>query len=293
MKCPTIVCCTGLKGKVFLDKVVDSLDIQGIYSYPQQGEDIKEFEAIKIFAQNHGIKFEENKRPNLSETTNDQLVFLVGWQWLIREEIKNLVVFHDSLLPRYRGFTPTVTALINGEKEIGISAIKPVKAVDAGPIYGQFSWKVEYPIKLNVALEKQAEGMGKLAIELGEKKVNGDLSLTPQNEEDATYAIWRTPEDGEVNWNQSSEYICRFIDSVGSPYTGALSYYDGKQIIIDDASVYPEMKFEIRQVGKIFQLADSKPLIICGKGMIRINQARYRDSMEPVVFKKIKLTMGQ
>ncbi len=293
MKCPSIVCCTGLKGKKFLEKVTPELEVEKVISYPQTGEDLSEYEAIQSFAKMNNLDFEESKKPDLSFVSENHLVFFVGWQWLVHEDIKNLIVFHDSLLPRYRGFAPTVTALINHEKVIGVSAIQPTDAMDAGPVYGQTSWSVEYPIKLSVALEKQANAMGDLAIKLGKEKTQGPLSLTPQDESNATYSIWRKPEDGIIDWNNSAEYICRLIDSVGFPYTGAISTYDGKEIIIDDASVHPDVHFEIRQAGKIFQLIDSKPLVICGKGMVLIEQARYRSSLKPVHFKKIKLTMGK
>ena len=57
----------------------------------------------------------------------------IGWRWLI-DHNENLIVLHDSLLPKYRGFAPLVIALINGEKEIGATELWAENDFDQGDI---------------------------------------------------------------------------------------------------------------------------------------------------------------
>src|SRR5438477_626426 len=97
---------------------------------------------------NETIKFcgEKNICFCLKENyTADPNVFriLIGWQWLVIADGKTIVL-HDSLLPRYRGFAPLVNSLINGEKEIGVSAFISTEGYDEGPLIRQEKINIEY-----------------------------------------------------------------------------------------------------------------------------------------------------
>lgn len=74
------------------------------------------FDEIKEIAQKEKIKF-FNRFEDITpiEKEFSGYKFAIGWRWLIKDE-KNLIVFHDSLLPKYRGFAPLVNCLINNEK---------------------------------------------------------------------------------------------------------------------------------------------------------------------------------
>ena len=76
----------------------------------------------------------------------------IGWRWLI-SGTENLIVLHDSLLPKYRGFAPLVNSLINGEQEIGVTAIWAGPEFDAGEIIFQEKAGICYPIKIQEAIE--------------------------------------------------------------------------------------------------------------------------------------------
>jgi methionyl-tRNA formyltransferase len=73
-----------------------------------------------------------------------------------------LVVFHDSLLPRYRGFLPTVTSLIAGDDLIGVTAFQPAEGLDTGPILAQAEFRIQMPARIDEVLKRQAELMVEL-----------------------------------------------------------------------------------------------------------------------------------
>lgn len=74
------------------------------------------FHNIKNLAEKTQIEFyERTKLPIEKEQLFKGYKFSIGWRWLIQNE-ENLIVFHDSLLPKYRGFAPLVNSLINKEK---------------------------------------------------------------------------------------------------------------------------------------------------------------------------------
>ncbi|MBZ5676517.1 MAG: hypothetical protein LAP61_19955 [Acidobacteriia bacterium] len=72
--------------------------------------------------------------------------FAVSWRWLIHDA-KRLIVLHDSL-PKYRGFTPLPTALINGEPFVGVTALFAGREYDRGDILGQRKLPISYPVKI-------------------------------------------------------------------------------------------------------------------------------------------------
>ena len=76
------------------------------------------YEIIKICDQ-YGIPYLE--RNQFSGVFKTEYVLAVSWKWIINHQKDKLIVFHDSLLPRYRGFSPLVSCLINEEKEIGVT----------------------------------------------------------------------------------------------------------------------------------------------------------------------------
>ena len=65
-------------------------------------------------------------------------------------------------------------------------------------------------------------------------------SSKPQEEEKATYSLWRNEDDYLIDWNNTSKQIKRFIDAVGSPYKSASSYINNKKVRIIAANEYPD-----------------------------------------------------
>src|SRR4051794_8138443 len=94
------VCAAGFKGHVFCEGLLRrGLCPVRIISYRQLDDRAQGFERMQSIAQSTGIKFVETRAPVLDA---DVLTFLVGWQYLLKELSRSIVVFHDSLLPRYR-----------------------------------------------------------------------------------------------------------------------------------------------------------------------------------------------
>ena len=163
-------------------------------------------------------------------------IFAISWRWMINHPKNQLIVFHDSLLPKYRGFAPLVNMLINGEDAIGVSAIFGAFEYDKGEIIGQRSTKISYPIKISEAIRINNKNFLELAEEVAIKiSEASDLTSYPQNEEEASYSIWRDFEDYFVDWSKSAGEIKRVVDAVGSPYLGARTRTsDDGVVIIDD-----------------------------------------------------------
>lgn len=235
-------------------------------------------------------KIETYSRKEFANLSPDfDWLIAIGWKWLLDINKWKVIVLHDSLLPRYRGFNPLVTALIEGDEKIGVTAIEATEEVDQGPIISQKMINVEYPIKIKQAIEKVAKLYGEIVLDL----LSGDLRNHPrisQDEGQATYSLWRNHEDYVIDWTESADRILRFIDAVGSPYLGACTSYDGKIIRVLEASYEGEIKIVNRKPGKIFSIKENIPVVVCGKGLISIERA-INEEGKLVKFRKLRVRL--
>lgn len=198
-------------------------------------------------------------------------LFAVSWRWLIEEKTpQKLVVFHDSLLPRYRGFSPLISALINGEKEVGVTALFASDDYDTGHIIAQKSICVHYPITIKDAIDLILPCYEMLIVETVRKLLEGRIESSPQDDSAATYSLWRDDQDYQVNWSWGAQRIRRFVDAVGFPYKGAAVTVDGKLHRIRKCVDLPDVIIENRTAGKVIFLDDGSPVVVCGQGLLKI-----------------------
>ncbi len=206
--------------------------------------------------------------------TNAKYVISIGWRWIINiESHQKLIIFHDSLLPKYRGFNPLVTALINGDSEIGVTVLFGTSEFDKGDIISQYKIKVTYPIKIEKAIELVSKGYTFLFFDIIKKILDEkEIISIPQNEELATYSVWRDEYDYFIDWTKSSYEIKRFIDAVGFPYKGARTKMDNQEILVHDVEIFKELNVSNPDIGKVLLKQDQFPVIICGTGLIMITK---------------------
>lgn len=221
------------------------------------------------------------------------MAFAVGWKYLIPAEInqvvKNgLIVFHDSMLPRYRGFAPTPTAIMCGETQLGITALRAAESVDSGEVILQRTLSVTTEEYISDIISRQSVIYAEMMTEIIEmaRQENG-ITGSPQDESKATYCIWRDVADCQIDWRLSSEEIYNTVRAVSTPYPGAYCYYCNRKIKVLRAEPAEDLEFAIRQPGKIWQIRENVPEVICGKGMLRILEAKHEDGSR-VVFNKVR-----
>ncbi|MDG0817340.1 formyltransferase family protein [Bdellovibrio svalbardensis] len=223
--------------------------------------------------------------------TNDNVICIaVSWRTLISiTDGRKLIVFHDSLLPRYRGFNPLVTALLNGDREIGATALWACDKYDRGKVITQKSSAIDYPITVQSAIQRICSLYEEMSVEIIRDMISGNLTAgVDQDDARATYSIWRDENDYWVDWVQDSSYIKRFVDSVGFPYKGACSYMAGKVVRITGAEILPEICIENNSPGKIFELENGCPIVLCGKGLLKITGLTNEEGQELLPLKKLK-----
>ncbi len=209
----------------------------------------------------------------------------IGWRWLIKD-VDNLIILHDSILPRYRGFAPLVNCLINGEKKIGVTALLANDEFDKGDILLQNVLDITYPIKISKAIDIISKEYSKIVLNLLD---NFDqITPKPQSEEDATYSLWRDLKDYFIDWNWSSEKVKRFVDAVDYPYGGARTKINDTIIRINDVEIIKDVYIENRDVGKILFFKNNNPVVVCGNGLIQIIRM-FDETGQPYQLNKFRI----
>lgn len=226
------------------------------------------YDDIKAICKKYSVPFYD-RNANF-KLTNRALKVAIGWRWLI-DDATSLIVFHDSLLPKYRGFAPLVNSLINGEESIGVTAFFASGGMDEGDIIDQESTSIEYPITIRDAIAKISPLYSKILIKVINSYINDSLNSVKQKQSEATYSVWRNDDDYKIDWNNSADEILRFINAVGFPYLGAFCFLNNMKVLILEAEIYPSVKLELCHVGKVLFIDEGNPVVITGKGLLKLN----------------------
>jgi methionyl-tRNA formyltransferase len=216
----------------------------------------------------------------------------IGWRWIIHD-ISKLIVMHDSILPKYRGFSPLVNMLIKGEKHLGVTALFASSNYDEGNIIEQRKVKIKYPIKIHEAINQVSLLYSQLLISIYEQ-ISNNLILKgiPQNHTQATYSLWRDDADYLIDWSKDSATIRRTIDALSFPFTGAKTYLNGELITITEACEVEEVIIENRDIGKVIFISDGYPIVVCGEGLIKIKNAFDKNNNSVFPLKKFRSRFG-
>lgn len=182
---------------------------------------------------------------------------------------------HGSLLPKYRGRTPHVWAIINDELETGITAHVIDQGCDTGAILEQRRVSIGPQDTGSIILEKYKELYFPLVQEVLNKIELGTYTLTKQDESLATYFGKRSQADGQINWNWQKERIRNWVRAQAFPYPGAFSYLHGKKLIIDEL-VFSERGFHFDQPNG--QIISVNPIMVkTTNGVVQLKQVRLFD----------------
>jgi methionyl-tRNA formyltransferase len=228
-----------------------------------------------------------------SSVGNSDVALAVGWKRMIEHEYSNLFIIHDSLLPKYRGWNPLVTALQNGDNLIGVTLFLATKDVDCGPIVAQEEIGIDYPIKLDRAIALVDSRIKLLIRQLDTYLFSDIKSLKPQLEHLATYSLWRDDQDFQIDWSLDSEAIENFVNSVSFPYAGASTFIKGERIRIFDVKQVPDISIANRTPGKVIKGDSQSFTVVCGKGLLEICDARLDTNLsQPFVLKSLKTRLN-
>jgi methionyl-tRNA formyltransferase len=164
----------------------------------------------------------------------EDVVVLAAYGALVPEAVLDRALWlnvHPSLLPRWRGAAPIERALMAGDPETGVTIIKLVPELDAGPIAAQRS----FPVREEDDFGSVSARAGELGAELIDE-VLPEPSFTPQAEEGVTYAEKIDPGDRELDWDRPPEELLNRVRAL-SPHIGARAELHGRPVTIWQARI--------------------------------------------------------
>jgi methionyl-tRNA formyltransferase len=142
-----------------------------------------------------------------------------------------MINVHASLLPRYRGAAPVHRAVIAGETETGVTIMRVVKALDAGPMLATARRAID-PDETSVDVEQDlAQIGGRLLIAVVDRLANGTAREDPQDESDATYAPRLTRDEGLIDWSRAAQQIHDLVRGL-HPWPHAYTFLNGQRLIV-------------------------------------------------------------
>jgi methionyl-tRNA formyltransferase len=183
----------------------------------------------KEAAERLGIEVRQPERLEDAFDPEVDTVVAAAYGLLIPEPVLGRALWlnvHPSLLPRWRGAAPIERALMAGDTETGVSIIKLVPELDAGPIAAQRS----FPLGQEDDFGSVSARAGALAAELLEDALQNP-QLTPQPEEGVTYAAKIGPEDRELDWSRPPQELLNRIRAL-SPHIGARGELHGRPVTV-------------------------------------------------------------
>ena len=257
-------------------------------------ENVSDYDPVFKTAEKFNVPYKKFKKINDEENVkiikeiDPDYIFVIGLSQLVKDEIinaarKGVVGFHPAPLPKYRGRATNVWQQLLGVKESAVSVFFIDDGIDSGDILAQEPYYIGDDDYCQDVLDKIDEA----AIAAMRKVLIGlrDNTLVPvkQNDEEASYTLKRSPEDGLIDWNQSIKDIHLFIRAISKPYPGAFSMYDGKsKIVIYRAEILENKKY-IGFNGQIAELRKDGFDVVCKDGLLRVTDYENVDNVKMFV----------
>lgn len=183
---------------------------------------------------------------------------------------------HGSLLPRFRGRSPTNWAILMGETKTGVTLHRMAARADTGAIAGQREVEIGEEDDVLTVVTKQVDATRELLAEVYPLLVRGCAPALAQDEGLATKFGGRRPEDGAIDWSGSAGSIHNLVRAVAHPWPGAFSMLGEQKCMIwrtrrlRDHRETPEAAEPGTVVGETAEGA----VVVCGEGHIEVLQAQ-------------------
>ena len=260
-----------------LEKIIDSEHkVECVYTQSpkkkSRGQKIKK-SPVHLFAEKFSIpvrtpdKLDNNVELENFLKINPDVVVVVAYGKILPDKLLNIpktpfINLHASLLPKWRGAAPIERSILNLDSQSGITIMKLVKKLDAGPIIKQ--------IKVSINKNTTGENLRKKLSEIGAKAIIESLNLIEkgqenylaQDENEASYAKKILKSETKINWNESAEKIVAKINAF-SPKPGAWFQYNNYRIKVIEAK-------EVDKSGKIGSVIDEQLTIATKNKSIKI-----------------------
>ena len=228
---------------------------------------------IHEFAERNNIKV---RHPENLDTVEEfeflrkekpDIVVVVAYGKILPRRLLNIqdikfINVHASLLPKWRGAAPIQRSIMNLDKETGVSIMKIIEKLDAGPVMMKSKIKITKNDNYE-SISKELSNLGAKMIVKSLKLIENDKTeFTPQDEKLASYANKITKSEAKINWNENADKIVAKINAL-NPNPGSWFQHKGNRIKVTKA-------LESNLQGKPGQILNAKFTIACRENSIEV-----------------------
>ncbi|GAB2609586.1 methionyl-tRNA formyltransferase [Streptomyces capparidis] len=253
-------------------------------------------DSVADLAGEHGVPVLLRNRPDDEElldalkAAEPDLIVANNWRTWLPPNIYDLpphgtLNIHDSLLPAYAGFSPIIWALLNGEKQVGVTAHRMDAELDAGDILLQRAVPVGAHDTATDLFHRTCDLIGPIVADSLDLIASGRAVWTPQDRSRASFFHKRSERDSLIDWNWPAEDLERLVRAQSDPYPNAFTHHRGEPLRIVRASV--SRKTYGGTPGRIFIPEDGGVVVVAGadarygrnRGLV-LHRVRTKDGTE-------------
>ena len=242
-----------------------------------------QYTAVKEKALDLDLKVSQPEDINSEEmvkTLKDispDFIVVAAFGQILKEEILEIAKYkcinvHASLLPKYRGAAPINWAIINGEKETGITIMEMERGLDTGDMISKKSIPIDIEDDYISIHDELALIGGKLLVETLEDIKLGKATMTSQDDSLSSYAPMIYKATGKIDWNRSGIDILNLIKGV-IPWPGAFTSYKDETLKIYKAEVLE--RFNKEESGKIVKVSNQGVFVNCEDSTLLIKELQF------------------
>ena len=232
---------------------------------------------INLFSENisldvrtpKSLKNNKEEESFLTELKPD-LILVVSYGQIIPKNLLNIpkhgfLNIHASLLPKWRGAAPIQRSIINLDKETGVSVMRIVEQLDAGPVCNKYKIDLENNLNASDVADKLSLIAAEKILDNIDNILEDKANFIEQDHSKATYAPKIQKAEGEINWSSNAEHINGKINGL-YPVPGAFFIHIGER--------YKILKAEIgKGIGKSGEVISDYLEVACGdKQSIKIKE---------------------
>jgi methionyl-tRNA formyltransferase len=224
-------------------------DVPLAVSHPASDQSYKAIfsDSVEELARHHDIPVHLTERIDAEtidvvKRAEPDVIVVNSWYTWMPAELYELpphgtLNLHDSLLPKFTGFSPPLWALITGAAEFGLTVHRMDEGLDTGDILVQRSLPIG-PTDTGTELVMRSMELIPGALEEALHALEtGTARWRPQDISERTYFHKRSARDSLIDWDWTADYLERFVRALSDPYPRAYTFYRGERIEVLEAHI--------------------------------------------------------
>lgn len=242
------------------------------------------YSPVKQFGLDNDIEVIQPKRMKDEEVidkikeVNPDLIVVVAYGKILPKEIIDIPKYgiinvHSSLLPKYRGASPIHSAILNGDKESGVSIMYIEEGLDSGDVILKETCEITEDDTLGTLHDRLKE-LGAIGLEKALKLIEvGEVKAEKQDDSKATFVKPITKKQAKIDWNNTKEVIFNQIRGL-NPFPGAYTHNEKNENI----KIYKSEKLEKEYAGEngtVVEMTKKGPVVKVANGALRLLEIKF------------------